>query len=42
LVEEDKLYVVPHNYPAGLSDAERADLLTDHQGDYYAFVAQHG
>jgi hypothetical protein len=42
LVEQDKLYVVPHNYPAGLSDAERADLLTDPKGEYYAYVAQHG
>jgi hypothetical protein len=42
LVAQEKLYPVRHNYPASLSDAERADLLTDQEGEFYAFVAQPG
>jgi hypothetical protein len=40
LIKEDKLDPVPHNYPAGLTDAERAELLTNAEGDFYAYVAQ--
>ncbi len=38
LVEQELVYVSRHNYPAALTDEERAELLKDNRGDYYAYL----
>lgn len=43
LVEGERLHLSRHNYPASLTPEERESLLTDPQGEFYAYVIQpHG